>query len=47
MKIRSQLFTLMRIQIQLFILMRIRILILIKVMGICEHWSVDPLWAPF
>jgi hypothetical protein len=22
--------------------MRIRILLLIKVMGICDHWSVDP-----
>jgi hypothetical protein len=24
-------------------LMRIRILFLIKVMGICDHWSKDPL----
>jgi hypothetical protein len=30
------------IRIQLFNLMRIRILLLIKVMGICDHWSVDP-----
>jgi hypothetical protein len=33
----------MRIRIQLFTLMRIRILLLIKVMGICYIWAVDPL----
>jgi hypothetical protein len=33
MQIRIQLFTTMRI--------RIRILLLIKVMGICDHWSID------
>jgi hypothetical protein len=36
--------TLMWTQIQFSTLMqmRIRILLLIKVMGICYHWSVDP-----
>jgi len=42
MRIRIHLFTLMRIRIQLFMLMRIRILDLIKVMGICDLWSLDP-----
>ncbi len=32
----------MRIRIQLFTWMRIRILLLIKVMGIWDHWSIDP-----
>jgi hypothetical protein len=43
-QIRIYLFTLMRIRIQLYTVMRIfiRILLLIKVMGICEHWSTDP-----
>jgi hypothetical protein len=61
MWIRNQLFNLMRIQIQLFTFMRIRIqpvnlmlnriLLLIKVMGICDHWSIEPpgpyFWSPF
>ncbi len=34
--------TLMRVRMQLFTIMPIRILILIKVMGICEQWSLDP-----
>ncbi len=33
--------TFMRIRNQLFTSMRIRILLLIKVMEICDHWSVD------
>jgi hypothetical protein len=32
----------MRIRIQLFALMRIRILLLIKVIKVCDHWSIDP-----
>jgi hypothetical protein len=42
-RVRIQLFTLMRIRIQPFTLMRIRIriLLIIKGMGICDHWSID------
>ncbi len=40
-RIRITLFTLMRIRIQLFTSIRIRILLLIKVMGICDHWPTD------
>jgi hypothetical protein len=32
----------MRIWILLFTLVQIRILLLIKVIGICEHWSIGP-----
>ncbi len=32
----------MRIRIQLFTLIRIRILVIIKVMGICDNWAIDP-----
>jgi hypothetical protein len=32
----------MRIRIQLFTLMQIRIQLLFRIMGICDHWSVDP-----
>jgi hypothetical protein len=41
MRIWLQPFTFMRIRIQLFILIQIRIRILIKVIGICGHWSID------
>jgi hypothetical protein len=41
MRIRIELFTSMRIRIELFTSMRIRILLL-KVTGICDHWSVNP-----
>jgi hypothetical protein len=36
--------TFMRIRIQIFLLMwiRIRILLLIKEMGVCDFWSIDP-----
>jgi hypothetical protein len=34
--------TLLRIRIQLFTLMRIRILLIIKMMRICDYWSTDP-----
>jgi hypothetical protein len=41
----------MRIWIQLFIIMRFRIrfriLLLIRVIGICDHWSKDPPWLNF
>ncbi len=48
MRIHKQLFALMLIRIQLFTLRRIRILfrilllLLIEVMGIYDHWSIDP-----
>ncbi len=47
-RIRFTLFTLMRIRIRFFTLLFIRILVLIKVMGICDHWSsYGPCTAPF
>ncbi len=44
MRIRIQLFTQMQIRIQLLTVMRIRIRIqlLFIVIGICDHWSIDP-----
>jgi hypothetical protein len=35
--------TLLLIRIHLFTIMRTRILLLIRVMTICDHWSMDPL----
>ncbi len=37
----------MRIRTQLFTLMRIRILFLIRVIGICDQWFIDSRGAPF
>ncbi len=38
-----------RTRIHLFTSMRIRnrILDFIKIMGFCDHWSIDPPWSPF
>ncbi len=42
MPIWIQLYTVMWIRVQLFTLMEVQIRILIKVIGICDYWTIDP-----